>query len=106
MEGITRTETMRATIRSQDVIYTPAIMPARFMRAQLKVPSAEDAKLVEVAHIYQDINAASHRAKLPKFKLETIFTAASRGGGGGALPFPYNEEGLMHFYVLLFSPAF
>lgn len=79
------------------------------MRAQLKVRSSEDAKLVEVARIYQDINVASRHAKLPKFKLETIFTAASRGGPGwsrGALPFPYNEEGLMHFYVLLFRWRF
>lgn len=72
------------------------------MSAQLKVPSAEDLKLVELANIYQDINVASRNAKLPKFKLETIFTATSRRRWGGVLPFPYNEEGLMHFYVLLF----
>lgn len=74
------------------------------MRAQLKVPWTEDSVLVEVGRIYQDISEA-RAAELPKFKLETIFTAAS-SGGAGALPFPYNEEGLMHFYVLLFSPAF
>lgn len=76
------------------------------MRSQLKVATAEDVKLVEFPYIYQDINIASRHAKLPKFKLETIFTATSRWGPGGSLPFPYNEEGLMHFYVLLFSPAF
>lgn len=54
------------------------------MRAQLKVPNVQDEKLVEYAHIYQDISVASRHAKLPKFKLETIFTATSRGGQGGA----------------------
>lgn len=54
------------------------------MRTQLKVSSAVDEKLVEYAHIYQDINVALRHAKLPKFKLETIFTATSLGGGGVA----------------------
>lgn len=76
------------------------------MPSQLKVPRAEDSKLVEFIRIYQDINVGSRNAKLPKFKLETIFTATSRGGKGEVLPFPYNEQGLMHFYVLLFSLAF
>jgi hypothetical protein len=92
-------------ILSRDEINAASITRVRFMRAQLKVPCAEDEKLVEYAHIYQDINVASRYAKVPKFKLETIFTATSRRGWG-VLPFPYNEEGLMHFYVLLFSSAF
>lgn len=54
------------------------------MLSQLKVPGAEDAKLVEFTRIYQDINIASRDAKLPKFKLETIFTATSRRGDGDA----------------------
>lgn len=58
-------------------------MLARFMSVQLKVSSAEDLKLVEFANIYQDINVASRNAKLPKFKLETIFTATSRRRWGG-----------------------
>lgn len=68
---------LRAAILSRDEINATSITPARFMRAQLKVRSAEDEKLVEYAHIYQDISAASRHAKLPKFKLETIFTATS-----------------------------
>lgn len=92
-------------ILSRDEINAVSITPARFILAQLKVPSAEDSKLVEFVRIYQDINVATRLAKLPKFKLETIFTATSRGGRG-ALPFPYNEEGLMHFYVLLFRRRF
>lgn len=92
---------------SQDDINARAITRVgRFMWSQLKVATVEDVKLVEFPYIYQDINVASRHAKLPKFKLETIFTATSPWGEGGTLPFPYNEEGLMHFYVLLFSPAF
>ncbi|CAH0668992.1 unnamed protein product [Spodoptera exigua] len=62
---------------SQDDINAHAITRARFMRSQLKVATAEDVKLVEFPNIYQDINVASRHAKLPKFKLETIFTATS-----------------------------
>lgn len=54
------------------------------MRSQLKVATAEDVELVEFPHIYQDINVASRHAKLPKFKLETIFTATSPWGRGDA----------------------
>lgn len=96
-----------AFCRERILMCVSLLHAARFMLTQLKVASAEDVKLVEFPYIYQDINVASRFVKLPKFKLETIFTATTRlWGMGGTLPFPYNEEGLMHFYVLLFSPAF
>ncbi|GBP43419.1 hypothetical protein EVAR_33947_1 [Eumeta japonica] len=76
------------------------------MRAQLKVPSSEDAKLVEFAHIYQDINAASRRAELPKFKLETIFTAALPRGAGGRYPFLITRKASCIFMCFFFCRRF
>lgn len=64
-------------VLSRNEINASSITLARFIPAQLKVPRAEDSKLVEFARIYQDINVATRLAKLPKFKLETIFTATS-----------------------------
>ncbi|KAL4703386.1 hypothetical protein ACJJTC_011175 [Scirpophaga incertulas] len=52
-------------ILSRDEINAASITPTRFMRAQLKVPNAEDEKLVEYAHIYQDINVARATRNFP-----------------------------------------
>lgn len=91
---------------SQDDINAPAITRARFMRSQLKVATAEDVKLVEFPNIYQDINVASRHAKLPKFKLETIFTATSLWGKGGRYPFLITRKASCIFMCFFFRRRF
>lgn len=74
------------------------------MRAQLKVPWTEDSVLVEVGRIYQDISEA-RAAELPKFKLETIFTAAS-SGGRGRYPFLITRKASCIFMCFFFRRRF
>lgn len=93
---------------SLDDINALAITRAgRFMCSQLKVATAEDVKLVEFPYIYQDINVASRHAKLPKFKLETIFTATSPWGEeGGRYPFLITRKASCIFMCFFFRRRF